>query len=78
MSGLSLSFRKTALLLDTRRVASSASALESLRQTVVEVLSRDINDYSWTGFYMLDPAGRKTLVLGAFVGAPPPQSKPGV
>jgi L-methionine (R)-S-oxide reductase len=72
MPGLSLSPSMTALLSEIRRAASSASTLESLEQTVVEVLSRDIAQYSWTGFYMLDPEDAGTLLLGPFVGDPTP------
>src|SRR5271156_5915793 len=67
MPGLSLS-SMTVILSEIRRAASSAPTLESLEQTVVEVLSRDIAQYSWTGFYMLDPGDAGTLLLGPFVG----------
>jgi L-methionine (R)-S-oxide reductase len=60
------------LLSEIRRAASTASALESLQQTVAQVLSRDLPHYSWTGFYMLDPKDADTLVLGPFVGDPTP------
>jgi L-methionine (R)-S-oxide reductase len=62
----------TALLSEIRRAASSAPTLESLQQTVVEALSRDIARYSWTGFYMLDPGDAGTLLLGPFAGDPTP------
>ena len=62
----------TALLSEIRRAASSAPTLESLQQKVVEVLSRDLAHYSWTGFYMLDPDDADTLLLGPFVGDPTP------
>ncbi len=62
----------TALLSEIRRAAASAPTLESLQQTVVEVLSRDIAQYSWTGFYMLDPGDAGALLLGPFVGDPTP------
>jgi L-methionine (R)-S-oxide reductase len=72
MSGLTLSPSMTALLSEIRRAASTAPTLESLQQTVIEVLSRDLAQYSWTGFYMLDPSDAGTLVLGPFVGDPTP------
>jgi L-methionine (R)-S-oxide reductase len=62
----------TALLSEIRGAASSALTLESLQQAVVEVLSRELAYYSWTGFYMLDPVDPDTLVLGPFVGDPTP------
>ena len=72
MPGSSLSLPMTALLSELRRAASSASTLESLQKTVVEVLSRELAHYSWTGFYMLDSTDPNTLILGPFVGAPTP------
>jgi L-methionine (R)-S-oxide reductase len=62
----------TALLTEVRRAAAGAHSLESLQKTVVEVLSRELAHYSWTGFYMLDPNDPIMLVLGPFVGAPTP------
>jgi L-methionine (R)-S-oxide reductase len=62
----------TALLSEIRGAASSALTLESLQQAVVEILSRELAYYSWTGFYMLDPHDPDTLVLGPFVGDPTP------
>lgn len=72
MSELSLSPSMTALLAEVRRAASSAPTLESLQQTVVQVLSRELAHYSWTGFYMLDSGDPDTLILGPFVGDPTP------
>jgi L-methionine (R)-S-oxide reductase len=61
-----------ALLSEIHSAASSAPTLESLQQTVVEALSRELAHYSWTGFYMLDPGDPNTLILGPFVGDPTP------
>jgi len=62
----------TALLSEIRRAASSAPSLDSLQQTVVEALSRELAHYNWTGFYMLDSRDPDTLVRGPFVGDPTP------
>ncbi len=72
MPGFSFNPRMTALLSEIRRAASSAPSLELLQKTVVEVLSRDLAHYSWTGFYMLDSSDPDTLILGPFVGDPTP------
>jgi GAF domain-containing protein len=72
MAGFSLNSTMTALLSEVRRAASSTPSLESLQQTVVEVLSRELAHYSWTGFYMLDSNDLDTLILGPFVGDPTP------
>jgi L-methionine (R)-S-oxide reductase len=72
MPGLSISPFMVPLLSEIRRAASSAPSVESLQQTVVELLSRNLPHYSWTGFYMLDPEDAGILVLGPFVGDPTP------
>jgi L-methionine (R)-S-oxide reductase len=72
MLGFNLNPKMNALLSEIRNAASSASTLEFLQKTVVEVLSRDLAYYSWTGFYMLDPSDPNTLILGPFVGDPTP------
>jgi L-methionine (R)-S-oxide reductase len=72
MPGFSLNPKMAALLSEIRSAASRAPSLESLQQAVVEILSRDLAHYSWTGFYMLDSADPDTLVLGPFVGDPTP------
>jgi L-methionine (R)-S-oxide reductase len=72
MPGLSLNPIMTDLFSEITLAASSAPSLESLQQTVVEALSRDLPHYSWTGFYMLDSGDPNTLILGPFVGVPTP------
>ncbi len=72
MPGFSLNSRMSALLSEIRLATSSAPSLESLQTTVVEVLSRNLAHYSWTGFYMLDSSEPDTLVLGPCVGDPTP------
>jgi L-methionine (R)-S-oxide reductase len=72
MPGFILNPRMVAVLSEIRRAALNAPTLESLQQTVVEVLSRDLAHYSWTGFYMLDSSDPDTLILGPFVGDPTP------
>jgi len=72
MSALNLNRESTALLTEIRHAASIAPSLESLQQTVVTALSRQLAHYSWTGFYMLDPDDANMLVVGPFVGDPTP------
>jgi GAF domain-containing protein len=62
----------TAILTDVRHLASVASSLESLQQSIVEAIARRLPHYNWTGFYMVDPSDPQTLVLGPFVGDPTP------
>jgi L-methionine (R)-S-oxide reductase len=72
MSPLDLNPELATLLSELHRAASSAPSLESLQNTVVEVLSQHLSYYSWTGFYMLDPEDPDTLILGPFVGESTP------
>lgn len=72
MSTLSLAPEMTAILADVRHLASVASSLESLQQSIVEAIARRLPYYNWTGFYMIDPGDPQTLVLGPFVGDPTP------
>jgi L-methionine (R)-S-oxide reductase len=72
MSELDLNSRMSPIFAEIRRAAENATSLESLQETVVEALSQNLSYYSWTGFYMLDPADPDTLVLGPFVGDPTP------
>jgi len=72
MPGSSVTPQLAPLLSTLRQAAASAPTLESLQQTVVEALAKDLAHYSWTGFYMLDPHDPEMLVLGPFVGDPTP------
>jgi L-methionine (R)-S-oxide reductase len=72
MPGLSLSPSMTALVSQIRRAASTSATLESLQQTVVEVLSRDLAHYSWTEFTCWIQGDAGTLLLGPFAGDPTP------
>ena len=60
------------LLLQIEQLASKAPSLVALQEGVVQLISANLAYYSWTGFYMLDPADPSMLVLGPFVGDPTP------
>lgn len=62
----------TTILAELRQLAAGAASLESLQQKIVAVIAQRLPYYNWTGFYMLDPDGSQTLVLGPFVGDPTP------
>ena len=72
MPNAELSPLRSKLLGRFSQIASSASSLSALQQSIVESLSAELSHYSWTGFYMLDPNDSETLVLGPFVGDPTP------
>jgi L-methionine (R)-S-oxide reductase len=68
---------RTGLLHHIRDLAAASPSLESLQSGIVVAMAQRLPHFSWTGFYMLDPADStpahpKTLVLGPFVGAPTP------
>jgi GAF domain-containing protein len=67
-----LSEVRTDLLHHIRDLAATSSSLESLQTRIVEAMAQRLAHFSWTGFYMLDPADSGMLVLGPFVGAPTP------
>jgi GAF domain-containing protein len=62
----------TSLLSRIREFASTAQTLESLQQAIVETIAHNLPYCKWTGFYMLDPHDKNTLILGPYIGAPTP------
>jgi len=72
MPDSSLTQEMIAVLSEIRRLASTASSLESLQKEIAEIISQRLSYYSWTGFYMLDVNDPGILVLGPFVGDPTP------
>ena len=62
----------SAIVNQIRTVAASAASLTSLQEQIVRLLAGNVSHYSWTGFYMLDPADPETLVVGPYVGDPTP------
>ncbi|HEX6773250.1 MAG TPA: GAF domain-containing protein [Acidobacteriaceae bacterium] len=60
------------LLVEFRRLAQTATSLDSLQNAIVTSISQRLSAYNWTGFYMLDPEEPQMLVLGPFAGAPTP------
>lgn len=58
------------ILSEVSRFAESATDVASVQNFIVDVISRRLPRYNWTGFYMLDPGDPETLVLGSFRGAP--------
>ncbi|MGD0730874.1 MAG: GAF domain-containing protein [Terracidiphilus sp.] len=63
---------KFSLLNQFRRMAGESLSLEELQTGIVQALARRLPHFSWTGFYMLDPADPEMLMLGPFVGEPTP------
>jgi GAF domain-containing protein len=63
---------RLALLDQIRHLASASSSLVGLQTGIVAAAAERLPHFSWTGFYMLDPADAEMLVLGPFVGAATP------
>ena len=63
---------RSALLNEIHAAAATATSLVPLQERIVQLLSRDLPHYSWTGFYMLDLVDPETLVVGPYVGDPTP------
>jgi L-methionine (R)-S-oxide reductase len=72
MADIQLSEVRTGLLDHIRDLAAASPSLKSLQTAIVVSMAQHLPHYSWTGFYMLDPADPEMLVLGPFVGAPTP------
>ena len=77
MADSQLSEVRTGLLDHIRDLAAASPSLESLQTGIVAAMAQRLPHFSWTGFYMLDPADPgpahpRMLVLGPFVGAPTP------
>ena len=51
-------------------VAPEGSSLEEKLHAICALLEREVAHYDWVGFYLVDPARERELVLGPFVGAP--------
>ena len=51
-------------------VASEGNTRDEKLHAICELLEREVAHYDWVGFYLVDPARERELVLGPFVGAP--------
>jgi L-methionine (R)-S-oxide reductase len=61
----------TTLLATIREiVASEDSSRDDKLHAICALLEQEVAHYDWVGFYLVDPARERELVLGPFVGAP--------
>ncbi|MGC9396667.1 MAG: GAF domain-containing protein [Anaerolineae bacterium] len=51
-------------------VTSEVSARDEKLDAICALLEREVAHYDWVGFYLVDPARERELVLGPFAGAP--------
>jgi L-methionine (R)-S-oxide reductase len=59
------------LLTTIREIVDFAGAdRDEKLHAICVLLEREVAHYDWVGFYLVDPARERELVLGPFVGAP--------
>ena len=56
------------LLAELKKFALTAVSAEALMQHIADRLHEKMVRYNWVGFYLIDPADPKVLVLGPFSG----------
>jgi GAF domain-containing protein len=58
------------LLKHIAAITARPGTREERLQDVCRLLKREVAHYDWVGFYLVDPASPRELVLGPFDGAP--------
>lgn len=53
-----------------RQLVQEGAGRDETLLAVCELLNKEIPHYDWVGFYLVDPARARELVLGPYVGAP--------
>ncbi len=64
-----------AILKSVREMIAGAGERDTKLQAVCELLTERVPHYDWVGFYLVDPAHPRELVLGPFVGEPTEHSR---
>ena len=59
-----------ALLTDTQAILAGDLERDAKLLAICHTLAENVPHYDWVGFYLVDPASERELVLGPFVGAP--------
>ena len=72
MANQGLSTERSALIEQFRLLSASSPSLNALQEGMVAAMAKRLPHFSWTGFYMVDPADPDMLVVGPFVGDPTP------
>lgn len=57
------------------QLAAKAASVEDLMTFIVGRLKQRLAHYDWVGFYMLEQAAERVLVLGPYVGTPTPHTR---
>jgi L-methionine (R)-S-oxide reductase len=63
------------LLVEFRNSAKSAATAESLMDHMAQRLHEKMTRYNWVGFYLIDPADARFLVVGPYVGSFTPNAR---
>jgi L-methionine (R)-S-oxide reductase len=58
------------VLTEAGRLVVEAEEPVALLQSVCAMLAERVPHYDWVGYYLVDPASPRELVLGPYVGAP--------
>jgi len=59
---------KKEILKATKSIVSGKGDRDEKLQKICELLADKINTFDWVGFYLVDPAADRELVLGPYVG----------
>jgi L-methionine (R)-S-oxide reductase len=63
------------LLQEFRSYAKTASSAEALMEHIAIHLHEKMTRYNWTGFYLVDPADSKFLIVGPYAGSFSPHTR---
>lgn len=58
------------VLTEAERLVAEVAEPSVLLQSVCAMLAERVRHYDWVGYYLVDPASPRELVLGPYVGAP--------
>ncbi|HWZ97874.1 MAG TPA: GAF domain-containing protein [Candidatus Dormibacteraeota bacterium] len=73
---MATSFQESALLIaELTSLAASATNVDALMNSIVNLLHEKLTRYNWVGFYMIDPKDSNMLVLGPFRGSMTPHTR---
>jgi len=63
------------LLQELQNEAQAAASADALMDRIAKRLHEKMTRYNWVGFYLVDPADAKYLVVGAFAGSFTPNQR---
>lgn len=72
---LTTSQESVSLITELDNLASTATSVEALMNSIVALLHEKLTRYNWVGFYMIDPNDSNMLVLGPFRGSMTPHTR---